>query len=408
MTCVWRASSTVLLGIALLVLTAASAIAAPAASWSLKPSFYDFGGMLPGTGPSSPAVFTLTNTGEVELPVPGVVLTSGSSEGPEPLPFGFGFTASDCESRASLGLAESCKVEVTFNPLYPGPRQGSITFADPSSQVAPASATFSGRGIGPIVSFSPLGPLTAVVGEGPSLVKVLTVTNEGDADLAISGISFVGDNAGHFAIAGGRCQPGGDVASGASCTIQVTYSPASAGIVAGDLRLTDNAAHGFQVTRLQGLGVTLSPSRPVPLATFISQRPPKVTPRRFVTFRFGMEAEESVRFVCKLDRNPAGPCSSPKVYRHLMLGPHVFRVRARTRAPDVSRVFSIARFRIVARRRSRRSREPSPQRGRADVRHLRRARLPGRSLRRAGGRCAGRECGRAGSAAGPSWGRRRT
>ena len=325
-------------------------LAAPTASWSLGPSFYDFGGMLPETGPSSPAVFTLTNTGEVELPAPEVVLTFSSSEGPEPLPFGFGFTASDCESRAGLAPAESCKAEVTFNPLYPGLRQGSITFTDSSSRVGPVSAEFSGRGIGPIVSFSPSRTLTAVVSKGPSLPEVLTVTNEGDADLSVSGISFVGENASHFAIVGGSCQPGGYVAPGARCTIQVTYSPTTAGFVVGELRLTDNAAHGFQVTGLQGLGVTLSPSRPVPLATFISQRPPRATPRRFVTFRFGMEAEEPVRFVCKLDRSPARPCSSPKVYRHLTVGPHVFRVRARTRAPDVSRIFSRARFRIVTRR----------------------------------------------------------
>lgn len=346
---VWRPTSKVLLGAVLLVLVsgASNAIAATA-SWSVEPSFYDFGGVFPQTGPSSPAVFTLTNTGEVELPRPEVHLAWNT--GGEPLPFGFGFTANGCESRASLVPAESCKAEVTFNPLYPGLRQGSITFTDPSSQVAPASAAFSGRGISPIASFSPLGTLTAVVGEGPSLAKVLTVANEGDADLSISGISLVGDNASHFAIVGGRCQPGGVVAPGASCTIQVTYSPITVGFVAGELRLTDNAAHGFQVTELQGLGVALSPSRPVQLATYISRRPPKVTTRRFATFRFGMEAEEPVQFVCKLDGGPARACASPKVYRHLALGPHVFRVRARTRAPDVSRVFSIARFRIVARR----------------------------------------------------------
>ncbi len=350
---VWRLTSKVLLGAAMLILTSGTSGAmAATASWSVEPSFYDFGELFPQTGPSSPAVFTLTNTGEVELPPPEVVLTSNT--GGEPLSFGFGVAASDCASRASLVPVEACEAEVTFNPLYPGLRQGSITFTDPSSRVAPTSATFIGRGIGPIVSFSPMGSLTAVVGEGASLPKVLTVTNEGDADLSISGISLVGDNASHFAIVGGTCKPGGGVAPGASCTIQVTYSATTAGFVVGELRLTDDAAHGFQIADLQGLGVTPSPPRPVPLATFISRRPRKVTSRRFATFRFGMEAEEPVRFVCRLDRSPVRPCFSPRTYRHLRVGPHVFRVRARTRAPDVSRVFSTARFRVVARRGSRR------------------------------------------------------
>jgi hypothetical protein len=33
-------------------------------------------------------------------------------------------------------------------------------------------------------------------------------------------------------------------------------------------------------------------------------------------------------FVCKLDRRPLKRCRSPKRYRHIGLGRHVFRVRA--------------------------------------------------------------------------------
>ncbi len=337
-----------LLGAVLLALAiGASSASAATASWSVEPSFYDFGALLPESGPSSPAAFTLTNTGEVELPPPRVFLTSGADEGPEPGPFGF--TASDCENRASLAPAESCTAEVTFNPFYPGQRQGSITFTDPTSQVAPASAAFAGRGIGPIVSFSPpMVSMSARVGEGPSPPKILTVTNDGDADLSILGISLLGEDASHFAIVGGSCHPDGSVAPSASCTIQLTFSPTTAGFVFGELQLKDTAAHGTQIAGLQGVGLAPPPARLVPLATFIFERPPKVTKRRFATFRFGVEAGPA-RFVCELDRGPVHPCSSPRTYRHLALGPHVFRVKPRKRTPGVSPAFSVARFRVVRR-----------------------------------------------------------
>jgi hypothetical protein len=189
-----------------------------------------------------------------------------------------------------------------------------------------------------------------VLGDGPSLPGVLTVTNVGDRDLSISKISLVGENAGHFAIVGGRCHLGAMVAPSDNCTIQVTVTPTAAGFLNGQLELKDTGGRGSQIAGLHGIGVVPSPSKPVQLATFIYRRPRKLTPRRFATFRFGMPAQEPVRFLCKLDRAAIRPCTSPQTYTHLELGPHVFRVRARTRAPDVSRVFSVARFQIVPRR----------------------------------------------------------
>jgi hypothetical protein len=336
------------LAILLALLVGGSAHAATA-SWSLSPSTYDFGAV-PLPGPSAPAVFTLTNDGEVDLPPPQVELSYRPIESREPAEI-FEDDAYDCVVRDNLVPGESCKTKVFFRPVYPGPRDGTITFVDWESEVSPVSASFTAVGMGPIVSFSgPPESLTAVVGEGPSIPpKVLTVTNEGDANLSITGISLIGENASHFAIVGGKCQPGVIVAPGAACGIWLTYSPVTAGFVSAELELTDNAAHGYQTTQIQGLGVAPTPRGPVPHATFISQRPGKVSARRFATFRFGMEAKESVRFVCKLDRRPLRSCVSPTTFRHLALGAHVFRVRARTRAPDVSRAFSMARFRVIPR-----------------------------------------------------------
>ncbi len=180
----------VLLGAVLLVLAVgASSASAATASLSVQPSSYDFGALLPESGPSDPATFTVINTSDVEIPPPNVFLSYTLEEGPEPA--FFDYKASDCPSRASLAPAESCTAEVIFEPFYPGPREGMITFRDPTSQLASASATLTGRGIGPGVSLSP--PLLSMgerAGQGPSPLAYLTVTNDGDTDLSISGISL--------------------------------------------------------------------------------------------------------------------------------------------------------------------------------------------------------------------------
>lgn len=65
--------------------------------------------------------------------------------------------------------------------------------------------------------------------------------------------------------------------------------------------------------------------------------------RRAVAFSFA--ANESARFLCKLDRQPFKPCHSPRVYR-LTLGAHAFRVLAIDRADNRDRTPALFRLRI--------------------------------------------------------------
>ena len=58
--------------------------------------------------------------------------------------------------------------------------------------------------------------------------------------------------------------------------------------------------------------------------------------KRKATFRFG-SGEKGSRFACKLDRKQYKPCTSPKTYKKLKRGKHVFRVKARDRAGNVDR-----------------------------------------------------------------------
>ena len=90
---------------------------------------------------------------------------------------------------------------------------------------------------------------------------------------------------------------------------------------------------------------------PAPVAADVTAPATKLRSAKFqqatgkATFRFA-SAESGARFSCKLDKKQTRPCSSPKTYKKLAPGNHVFRVRARDRAGNVDATPAVKRFRI--------------------------------------------------------------
>jgi uncharacterized delta-60 repeat protein len=67
---------------------------------------------------------------------------------------------------------------------------------------------------------------------------------------------------------------------------------------------------------------------------------------RTATFRFSGQGDTALTFQCKFDRGPFKPCRSPKTYRKLTPGPHVFRVRAQDALGQTDTTPAVKRFRI--------------------------------------------------------------
>ena len=67
--------------------------------------------------------------------------------------------------------------------------------------------------------------------------------------------------------------------------------------------------------------------------------------KRKATFKFG-SGEKGAKFLCKLDRKKYKPCTSPKIYKKLKRGKHVFRVKARDKAGNVDRTPIVRKFKI--------------------------------------------------------------
>lgn len=110
----------------------------------------------------------------------------------------------------------------------------------PALAMSPLSLTFPQQGIG-----------TTSAGQS------VTLTNTGNATLTLSGITITGPNAGDFAQTN-NC--GSSLASNASCTVNVTFTPAASGSPAATLSIADNGPGSPQTVSLAGMTLSfLSP-----------------------------------------------------------------------------------------------------------------------------------------------------
>jgi len=163
-----------------------------------------------------------------------------------------GTDASDFKASSNCGTSMAasakCTVTVIFDPAAAGARSASLAIAD-SGTGSPQSVALTGTGTEKAVmelSASSLTfPATAV--GAASSPKVVTVTNAGHAALTILGVSppanFAQTN---------NCTA--TLASGASCTVSVTFDPTQTGKLTGTLTVTGNGVVFDQEVKLSGTG----------------------------------------------------------------------------------------------------------------------------------------------------------
>ena len=160
----------------------------------------------------------------------------------------------------SVPAGASCSINVTFTPAAAGSRSGSLNIANNlSTSPLPVPLTGTGETATRIVSLSAssLAFTNQMVGL-TSPPQVITLNNTGNSALTLSGVAFTGTNASEFAETD-NC--GGSVAAGASCTINVTFSPTATGTRTGTLNITDNSTSPSspQTVALTGTGIPPAP-----------------------------------------------------------------------------------------------------------------------------------------------------
>jgi hypothetical protein len=153
----------------------------------------------------------------------------------------------------TLAAGSTCTIAVTFNPQSVGSLPGTLTVTDNAAN-SPQTASLSGTGTAPAAPIASLTPATltfASTAGTASAAQKATLSNTGNAALSISGITLTGANPSDFSQTN-TC--GTSLAAGSSCTISITFTPASAASFTASLSVADNAGGSPQTASLSGTG----------------------------------------------------------------------------------------------------------------------------------------------------------
>src|SRR6185437_6794275 len=112
---------------------------------------------------------------------------------------------------------------------------GTVEILIPTLSISPGSFDFGNRAVGVA-----------------SAVKDFTITNSTSQTVTFTTIGFTGTNSGDFS---DTTDCGTTLASGAACTVHVTFTAGGAGARSGGLSLTDDAPGSPQTVGLKGTGV---------------------------------------------------------------------------------------------------------------------------------------------------------
>ena len=231
-----------------------TAPSAPVAA--LTPATVPFGNVNTGTT-STPMALMLSNTGSATLNITGITIG-----GANPTDFAVVTGANACGT--TLAASASCSIYVTFTPASATSFTATLQVAD-NAAGSPQSSTLTGTGTTPPAPVASLTPATVPFGNvntgATSAPMALTLSNTGNATLNITGITIAGANPSDFAIATGANACGATLAASATCSIYVTFTPASASSFTATLQVANNATGSPQASTLTGTGTV--PPAPV-------------------------------------------------------------------------------------------------------------------------------------------------
>jgi MprA protease rhombosortase-interaction domain-containing protein len=205
---------------------------------------------------STPASITLTNTGGAALTITGIA-RSGTNAAE------FNATGSCSGGSVTVNPGATCTIGAAFTPMAAGTR--AATFTLQSNAATSPSITLSGTAAAAatpsiVRSVTSLTFNTQTVGT-TSAARQVTITNNGTMTVSITQVASTPTP--EFASTS-NCV--GNLAAGASCTINVTFAPSATGTRSGSLSITSNATGSPHAVTLSGAGA-LTPTAAATLAS---------------------------------------------------------------------------------------------------------------------------------------------
>ncbi len=219
---------------------------------------YSFGSVQ--TGRTASTTWTLTNSGTdaIVFASSGFVLGGANANRYT--------TTNTCVAASPLPVGGSCSVTLVFSPTTAGTGL-TANVAVSSEGYALTTLTGTGNGVAPAAS---LAPSPGAFGNQPDGVTsapiTFTYTNTGIGPITVAagttGVALSGGNANQFAISANSCS-GATLppTTGNTCTVSVTFTPATAGNKTATLTVTDvGGGAAAQSVSLTGTGVSPTPT----------------------------------------------------------------------------------------------------------------------------------------------------
>jgi hypothetical protein len=204
----------------------------PASGVTASPGALSFGSVVTGTTSAAQTVTVSNPTGSAAA-VSSIAASGDFSQ------------TNTCGS--SIAANGSCTVSVKFAPTATGARTGTLT-VNAGGVTNTVSLTGTGTAPGPVLNAAPASLSFAGTDVGSSsAAQAVTVTNSGTAAATVSGVTATGDFS--------QTNNCSSVATGSSCTVNVTFKPTASGTRTGTLTVTSNANNSPATVSLTGSGI---------------------------------------------------------------------------------------------------------------------------------------------------------
>jgi hypothetical protein len=214
---------------------------------SLTPTSASFGSVV--TGNTNSQTVQIKNSGTANLTVSQATVT------------GAGFSLNGLALPMTLTPGQGANFNVQYTPAAAGNASGAVSIIS-NAPNSPAAVALSATGVAATytISVSPGSLSFGSVNDGSSTVQGFTVTNTGNSNVAISGVTATG--AGYSISSGGGAVK---LSPNQSTSVGVQFAPSVAGSASGNATILSNATSANSSVSLSGTGVAAPASHSVTL-----------------------------------------------------------------------------------------------------------------------------------------------
>jgi hypothetical protein len=197
---------------------------------AVKPGSLNFKNLKQNT-PSSDQIVTVTNVGAAPLDIIAITITGDDASV---------FTSTDNCLSTDLLSNTSCTITVTATSDNFDTRKAQLQISSTDPKKPIFNVKLKAKAKPPKITKKPSSLNFSKVTQPGSLDKTLTITNKGITDLTIGTITITGDNPGDFSIVLPDTCSGSTLATDASCTLSLRFTPSVANKRSAVLNIPSN------------------------------------------------------------------------------------------------------------------------------------------------------------------------